>query len=420
MANGNNGSQQGNRRPWIWPAVVIAILIAAYAIYGMRPRHIRVTVARPSRQEITSTIATNGKVEPLKNFEAHAPIAASVRHVAVHEGEKVKAGQLLLALDDSSARAQVAKAVAQLKSAEVAAAALKAGGSQDEVVTRQTGLAKATSELAAAKRNLAAIESLVQKGAASNEELSAARDRVLRAEQDARALQKSGSDRFSAAEHDRATADVEQARAAVRAAEDLLANVNVRAPFNGTIYNVPVRQGSFVSVGDMLLQMADLSEMQVRAFVDEPDIARVKPDQEVRITWEAMPARSWEGRVRTVPLTVVSRGTRMVGELLCDIGDSDVRLLPNTNVNATIITSSRKDALTVPREAVRQEGGKAFVYVVRDGVLHKQEVTTGVTSLTRVEITGGLKQDDVMATDSLNPQQPMSDGVAVQVSENPS
>lgn len=419
MANGNNGNHQGSRRPWVWPTAIVLILIAAYVLYGMRPRRIRVTVARPSRQEITNTIATNGRVEPLKNFEAHAPIAGIVRRVLAHEGDGVRAGQLLLELDDASARAQLAKAVAGLKNAEAAAATLKAGGSQDEVVTRQTGLVKATSELAAAKRNLAALEKLVQEGAASNEELSAARDRVLRAQEDARALQKTGSDRYSTTEHDRAAANVEEARAALKAAEDLLANSNVRAPFAGTVYNVPVRQGSFVNVGDMLLQMADLSRMQVRAFVDEPDIARVKAQQEVRITWEAMPTRSWQGQVRSVPLTVVSRGTRMVGELLCDLADSDVRLLPNTNVNATIITSSRQDALTVPREAVRQEAGKAFVYVVRDGHLHRQEVTTGVSSLTRVEITGGLKQDDVLATDSLNPQQPMSDGVPVQISENP-
>lgn len=402
----------------IGAGIILVILIAASAFSGLRPRHIRVSVARPSRQDISNVIATNGKVEPLKNFEAHSPIAATVRRVIAHEGDKVQAGQLLLELDDSGARAQVAKAVAQLRSAESAAAAMKVGGTQEEVITRQAELTKNKAEVGAATRNLQVLEKLEQRGAASPEEVSAARERLSRAQADAKLLDQKGSERYSSLEQSRVLADVEEARAAVRAAEDLLASANVRAPFTGTVYNIPARQGAFVNLGDLLVQMADLSQMQVRAFVDEPDIARVRPNQEVLITWEAMPSKGWLGHVRTTPLTVVSRGTRMVGELLCDVDNSGDRLLPNTNVNATIITSNRPNALTVPREALRQENGKAFVFVVRNGYLRRQDVTTGVTSLTRVEITGGLRENDVLATDSLG-QLPMTDGAAVQVEENP-
>jgi HlyD family secretion protein len=335
-----------------------------------------------------------------------------------HEGDKVREGQLLLELDDSDARAQLARAVAQLRTAEATAEAIKSGGTHEELITRQAEVTKSKADLDSAARNLQALEKLQQRGAASPEEVAAAKERLSRAQADSQLLEQKNSGRYSTMEQSRWTAEVEQARAAVRAAQDLLASTNVRSPFTGTVYNIPARQGAFVNVGDLLLQMADLSQMQVRAFVDEPDIARVRPDQEVRISWEAMPDKTWTGRVRSTPLTVVSRGNRMVGELLCTVDDSNDKLFPNTNVNATIITSSRPDALTVPREALREENGKAYVYIVRDGHLRKQDVTTGVTSLTRVEIIGGLKDNDVLATDSLS-QLPMTDGAPVQVSENP-
>src|SRR6266704_1590604 len=113
MANGINGNgQSGGSRSWIYVAVIIAVVILVSAFMSLRPRRIRVTVVRPVRQDITRTITTNGKVEPIQNFEAHAPLASTVRKIHVHEGQKVKQGDLLVQLDDVEARAQLAKALA--------------------------------------------------------------------------------------------------------------------------------------------------------------------------------------------------------------------------------------------------------------------------------------------------------------------
>lgn len=416
MANGLNNGQNGRGRAWIYVVAIIAVVILVSAFMSLRPRRIRVTVVSPSRQDIKRTITTNGKVEPIQNFEAHAPLATTVRKILVQEGQKVQKGQLLLQLDDASARAQVAKAQAQLKAAEVGSQSLQQGGTTEEVLTRQADLTKAKAELDAATRNSEAVNRLHQKGAASQDEVIAAQQRLQKAQADVNLLNEKVGNRYSVAERSRSAADVTDARAALAAAEQMLADSNIRAPFNGTVYAVPVRQGVWVNAGDLLVQEADLSAMQVRTYVDEPEIGQLAPGLSVNVTWDAIPGRVWNGKVKTVPTTVVQHGTRTVGEVLCSVDNSDGKLIPNINVNALITTNSHPGALVVPREALRDDGGKTVLFVVKDDHLVRTEVQTGVANLTQVEIVKGIKDNDVIATQSVSPTG-MSDGIGVKIVE---
>jgi HlyD family secretion protein len=416
MANGLNNGQNGRGRTWIYVVAIIAVVILVSAFMSLRPRRIRVNVVSPSRQDIKRTITTNGKVEPIQNFEAHAPIASTVRKILVQEGQKVQKGQLLLQLDDASARAQVAKAQAQLKAAEVGSQALQQGGTTEEVLTRQADLTKAKAELDAATRNVEAVNRLQQKGAASQDEVVAAQQRLSKAQADVNLLNQKVGNRYSTAERSRTAADVADARAALAAAEQMIADSNIRAPFSGTVYAVPVRQGAWVNAGDLLIQEADLSAMQVRTYVDEPEIGQLSPGQSVNVTWDAVPGRVWNGKVKTVPTTVVQHGTRTVGEVICSVDNSDGRLIPNVNVNALITTNSHPGALVVPREALRDDGGKSVLFIVKNDHLVRTEVQTGVANLTQVEILKGISDNDVIASQSVSPTG-MSDGIGVKIVE---
>jgi HlyD family secretion protein len=416
MANGLNNGQNGRGRTWIYVVAIIAVVILVSAFMSLRPRRIRVNVVSPSRQDIKRTITTNGKVEPIQNFEAHAPIASTVRKILVQEGQKVQKGQLLLQLDDASARAQVAKAQAQVKAAEVGSQALQQGGTTEEVLTRQADLTKAKAELDAATRNVEAVNRLQQKGAASQDEVVAAQQRLSKAQADVNLLNQKVGNRYSTAERSRTAADVADARAALAAAEQMIADSNIRAPFSGTVYAVPVRQGAWVNAGDLLIQEADLSAMQVRTYVDEPEIGQLSPGQSVNVTWDAVPGRVWNGKVKTVPTTVVQHGTRTVGEVICSVDNSDGRLIPNVNVNALITTNSHPGALVVPREALRDDGGKSVLFIVKNDHLVRTEVQTGVANLTQVEILKGISDNDVIASQSVSPTG-MSDGIGVKIVE---
>lgn len=417
MANGTNGSPD-RRRIWAILAGVVVIALALSAFVSLRPRKIRIQTTRPQRQDILSTITTNGKVEPRQNFEAHSPSSTTVKRILVHEGDQVKAGQLLLQLDDATARADLAKATAQLRAAQANYASLQAGGSQAELLDRQANLTKAQGEYDSASRNLQALTRLEQQGAASPQEVAAARDRLNRAQADINLYQQKGTQRFSSQDREKAQADLVNAEAAVRAAQDLIANSNVRAPFGGTVYSLPVRQGAYVNTGDMLLQVADLAQVQVRTFIDEPDVGRLQMGQTVRITWDGLPGRIWNGKITALPSTIINRGSRMIGEALCLVDNDDKKLLPNVNVNTVVVTADTTNALTLPREALHDDGNRRVVYVVQDGRLVERAVQTGVANLTRIEITQGITENDTVALASLSPS-PLSDGAVIKVVENP-
>jgi len=419
MSNGTlNSSTGGARRTWITILVILLTMLVGLGAYiELRPRRIRISVVKPVRQEVSSSIATNGKVEPIHGFEAHAPMSGTVRKMLVKEGAHVKAGQLLLVLDDTRARGDLANSHSRLKAAQERYDNLMAGGSQQQLLLRKADLEKATTERDSAQRQLSALQRLQQRGAATQDEVAAAQDRLDRAQADLSQLQ--SHVRYSPDEQARALSEIADSKISVDINEEVVRNCNVRAPFDGTVYFLPARAGAWINTGELLLQEADLSQLQVRAFVDEPEIGRLAIGQTVKITWDALPGHSWHGTVATLPSTVVARGSRVVAEIFCNVDNSEHLLLPNINVTTTIIANSKQDALTVPREAVREDGGHSYVYVLQGDHLRRRELKLGISNLTRVEILSGISDGDLIAVQSYSPS-PMADGVAVKIAENPS
>ncbi|HXZ27817.1 MAG TPA: efflux RND transporter periplasmic adaptor subunit [Terriglobales bacterium] len=384
-------------------AVALGVLLLAAFISARRGR-VPVRAEKALRRTILNTISTNGKIQPVDGFEAHAPLATTVRRVLVREGDWVKKGQLLLQLDDADAAAQAARALAQLRSAEAALHAVQVGGTHEEVLDRQAELVKAQGEVEAAQRNLDAMRQLKQNGAATAAEVQNAENRLKTAQAQLSVLEQKKSDRYSRPEVAKVQAQAADARAAYAAAQEVVRQSNVTATSDGTVYNLPVHPGMYVAAGDLLVQVADLSTVQVAAYVDEPDIGRLERGQKVTLAWDAIPGRTWAGTVTRVPTTVSLLGTRTVGQITCEIPNPDHKLLPNVNVSVTITTARHDHALTVPREAVHQEDGQHYVFQVVDGELQRREVETSVADLTRIEVVRGLEDDAVVALGSTNGQ----------------
>jgi HlyD family secretion protein len=375
---------------------------------------LKVRVAKAQRGPIRSLVSTNGKVEPLRNFEAHAPIATTVKRLLVKEGDRVKRGQLLVQLDDADIRAKAASAQAQIRAAQADQSALKTGGTQEEVITLNSQLIKARSARETAQRNVEALRRLQQQGAASAGEVRQAEDTLQRAEADLSLLEQKQKERYSPPEVARIEAQSTEADAAYASAENSLHKSTVLAPFDGVIYSVPVKEGAFVQGGELLLQEANLSNVLVRAFVDEPDVGRLQVGQKVEITWDAVPGRVWNGSVNTVPATVKLRGNRNVGETTCLIDNNDLRLLPNINVGVTIVTAQHNDVLTLQRDALRMDDSRPYVYRIDGDRLHQQTVSFSLQNLTRVEITSGLSEGDKVALPA-DEQKPLVDGAKIKI-----
>jgi HlyD family secretion protein len=411
LATTNNSDTPSSRR-WIW--LVLAILVAAvlYSYFHQSP--LRVHATEVQRGPIRSVVSTNGKIEPVRNFEAHAPISTTVKRLLIKEGAHVRQGQLLLQLDDADIRAQATRAQAQVKAAQADQSALASGGTQEEVLTLNAQLVKARSARDVAQRNLDALRRLAQQGSASAGEVQQAEDALKRAQADLTLLEQKKSERYSHPEAARIEAQAAEAQAAYDAAEDALSKSNVRAPFDGIVYSLPVKEGAFVQAGDLLLQEADLTHVLVRAFVDEPDVGRLQPGQKVEVTWDAVPGRVWTGTVSTVPSTVKLRGNRNIGEATCEVENHDLRLLPNVNVGVTILIAEHSNVLTLQRDAVHTDDTKTYVYQIVDNKLKRQPVEIALQNLTRVEITAGLSEGSLVAL-SAEESKPLFDGASVKV-----
>ena len=341
-------------------------------------------------------------------------MATTVRRLLVKEGDRVKRGQVLLQLDDADIRAKAASAQAQIKAAQADQNALQTGGTQEEVITLNSQLIKARNASETAQRNLDALRRLQQQGAASSGEVRQAEDTLQRAQADLSLLEQKQKDRYSQPEIARIEAQSTEAQAAYTSAEDALQKSTVRAPFDGIVYSVPVKEGAFVQGGELMLQEADLAKVLVRAFVDEPDVGRLQVGQKVEVTWDAIPGRVWNGSVNTVPATVKLRGNRNVGETTCLIDNQDFRLLPNINVGVTIVTAEHQNVLTLQRDALRMDNSRPYVFRIDGDRLHQQTVSFSLQNLTRVEITGGLNEGDKVALPA-EEQKPLVDGAKIKV-----
>jgi len=374
----------------------------------------RIRTSTVERGSIRSLISTNGKVEPIRNFEAHSPVPTTVKRLLVKEGDHVREGQLLLQLDDADLRSQAERARAQITAAQADEADLSSGGTREEMLTLDSQLIKAHATRDAAQRNLDSLRRLSQQGAASAGEVKQAEDDLQRTQADVTLLEQKKKDRYSQPEAAKVRAQGAEAQAAYAAAENALQKSSVRAPFDGVVYALPVKQGAYVQTGDLLLQEGDLSQMLVRTFVDEPEIGRLSAGQKIEVTWDALPDRIWKGSVSTIPSTVKLRVSRSVGEITCTVDNQDLRLLPNINVGVTVITAEHTGVLTVLREAVRNDDTQPYVYQVEDGVLRRREVKVSLQNLTRVEIDAGLPENSVVALSSADTK-PLIDGAHVKV-----
>lgn len=399
----------------MWGIVAVAALVGMY--FFVRSSHGTVTVrtATVERQNLISTISTNGKVEPTEDFQAHAPMPGQVERLLVALGQHVAKGQELIRLDSSDASNKVAAARAGLIASQTNLQNMQQGGSQDELLAQRADLNAANEQVQTLTAQLHTLQALQAKGAASAAEVAQVQQHLDEATAKVTQIKSRQTGRYSGGDVASLRAQVEQNRSALSAAQSSYAGVDIRAPFAGTVYSLPVNQYDFVNGGEALLNIADLTRLQVRAYFDEPEIGKLARGQAVKIRWEARPDRTWHGHISQAPTTVITYGTRNVGECLITVDDADGDLLPNTNVTATVTTLQRNDVLSLPREALRTDGSQNFVYRVVNNKLVRTPVDVPVINLTRMEISGGLKEGDVVALGTTTPDTDLVEGERIKV-----
>lgn len=386
-------------------------------VFYIRSQHslVEVTAARVEPQTLTQTKSTNGRVEPLENFDGHAPVPGVVDKVYVHLGQEVPTGGALVRMDDTDARKELATAEASLASSRLALQTAEQGGTAAERVASTADIDAAKAQVQQDTRSLAALEKLQAQGAASANEVAQAQHGLTSAQAKVSELQAAKGARYSADDLRAQKALVAQAQAGVDAARSAYAGVDIHTPFGGTVYSIPVTEYQFVQGGETLVQVANLKKLQIRAYFDEPEIGQLRVGQKVSIGWQAKPNQLWHGHIVEVPTTIITYGgTRNVGECLISVDDADGVLLPNTNVTVTVMEERHENVLSLPREALQTKGTSNSVFRIVGDRLVKTPVTVGLSNNERFEITGGLNEGDLVALGAVT-EADLSDGLRVKV-----
>jgi RND family efflux transporter MFP subunit len=322
-----------------------------------------------------TAVTANGYVVARTRASVSAKVAGRLAYLGVSEGSFVRRGDVIARLENADYQAQVTQAEANLALARA------------QVI-------EATSDRDQRQREVNRLRQIRSQNAelVSEQDLDRAESALTQAEARAQA----------------AVARVEAAEAGLRFARASLENTLVRAPFTGTVLRKEAEVGEVVapSVGGGLTRgavvtMADLTTLEVEMDVNEAYIARVRNGQPAGITLDAYPDTSFRGEIRQVVPTADRQ--RATVQVKVSILDRDPRILPEMGVRVDVIEPTSAAApvverprVRVPAAAVRDEGGRTVVWLVRQGRLESRAVEAGPVSAGFREIRSGLAGGEML------------------------
>jgi HlyD family secretion protein len=398
-------------RYWVLLIVLAGAGVAAWQIDKWKSQPPEIPFARVMRETIVSVVPTNGKVEPVESAIAHAERSGAVEDILIQLGQHVAKGDELLKLDASDAVAEREAAESRIAQIRTQLEVISDGGSSSERARLESDLATAQVNLDHARTEYQNYQRMQSEQIATKVEVAARKQKVDELEVQVKGLKDQKAALVAPTDRTSAEARLRDAQAALKLAEVKLSQSVVRAPIDGEVYQFNLKRGSYQNAGDTVAMIGRLDRVNVKVYVDERDLGRVMKGMPVRITWDALSGREWKGVVNELPTQVIALGTRQVGEVVCLIENPKRELLPGTNVNVEIRAESAENALTIPKEALRNEKGQPGVYALRGNVIRWQGVALGIDNTTRTQVTNGLNDGDAIA---LLSEKPLKDGMPVQ------
>lgn len=382
------------RALWATPraraVTVLAVgLAAALAAAAARPR--AVPAHRAARRPLVQRVVASGRVMAPARITLASLSLARVVEVAVREGDEVRAGQLLLRLDDAEARAALAQARGRVQ--EAAARLDQVRG----VTTRTAAEAvrQAELEVAQAERDLDRIRRLLDAGAASaaqleqaTQALSLARSRAETATIQAASVQGEG------AEVRLAAAALRQAQAAEAVARARLDEKQLRAPSAGRVLARDAEVGDVVAAGRTLLVLAEDGPTRLTVQPDEKNLAVLRVGQPAEAAADAFPAEPFRATVSYLaPAVDPARGTV---EVRLAVPAPPAFLRPDMTVSVNVEVGRKAEALVLPAEAVRDVATGPWVIRVAGGRAERREVRVGLRGEGMIEVLDGLSPGDLV------------------------
>jgi HlyD family secretion protein len=396
---------------------VAVVLIAGPVLWLMRPfwHGLEVKTVGLTRGPLVETLVVSGRVRAANLRSVASTVSGRVAEVGAREGEEVRDGAMLVRLEDAEARAAVSRAQSVLAGLDVARRELD----ERRVPTSREALVREMASLAQARKDLARDVSLAGDGAIGASVLAQTELAVVLAESRVRVA--SVEIRAKSLAEASVEVQMQEAKAALVAAEAHLLEHIVRAPGAGVVLTRRVEVGEVIEPGRPLFELGGLPAhgritlVAGEAIVIEPDethLPKISVGQVALVSPEAFPELLLSAKVTRISDAIdVRRGTVSVYLSLGPHANGQV-LKRDMSVSVELELSRKEDALTLPRQAVRDLRTAPWVMVARDGHASRVRIEVGLVGDTRVEIESGLDGDAVILLPS--PDLP-SDGAKIRV-----
>jgi len=225
-----------------------------------------------------------------------------------------------------------------------------------------------------------------------------------------RAVDLSKSNFISGQARDEAENNLKVAEAAIQVAQAKLAKMQIRAPFAGIIGLRSVSLGDYVKEGADLVNLESIDPLKVDFRVPEVYMRQVEVGQTMQVQFDALPGKTFEGRVLAMNPLVDAAGRAVVIRAVVRTPDTSLR--PGMFTRVRLITRDAKEALVLPEQALVPQGDQQFVYRIIDDKAVRTKVDVGQRQEAKVEILTGVAKDDLVVTAG---QQKLRDGAAVAV-----
>lgn len=401
--------------------VILGLVLLGIALYLFlsrsngkeNPPSVEYKTAEVQRGDLTIKISATGVVVPNFKVEVKSKASGEVLKFPYEEGDRVGKGELLIQLDKSDEKRNVAKAgadlsssLAKLKKAETALILQKTKYETDLQQTR-SAVEAAEANLQESADKLKRQSDLFNQKIVSEELLDAAktaekvnRENLVQARVQLQVAKNAVHDiTMKENELELVKAEVTRARIALEEAQERLDETEIFAPITGVIIKKMVEEGqiiasgiSNVSGGTPLVDVADMSRLFIIADVDETDIGSIKTNQPVTITADAFHGKTFEGKVtRIAPQGEVENSITIFKVKIEIVGPGKNILKPMMTANIEIVTARARDALYIPRGAVTKEDGQVFVAVLEDGRPKKVQIILGLQNPIYSQVVSGLK-----------------------------
>ncbi|GAW31256.1 efflux RND transporter periplasmic adaptor subunit [Carboxydocella sp. JDF658] len=338
-----------------------------------------VEVVTATEGPISQTIIIAGKVVPKQEIALVPKVGGKVSRVAVDIGQRVKAGQVVVELDASDLKAQIA--------ATEAAVRLQQSLQKQAEVNYQDAL-----------NNYNRIKYLYDQGGASQQQLDTARANLDRAQA-----------AYSPAGGGSSAAQIQQAQAQLQAQRVQLANFTLTSPINGVVTARNIDPGEMASPGVPVLTIVDDSTMLVEVGLMENQINYARPGQTVEIKITAT-GRTYQGVIQSISPAADPRSKSYLTRI--EIKNADESVKGGMVAEVTLAAQEKDKALLIPKAAIVEKLGARYVYVVTGNKVDEVKIETGLSDAEKVEVLSGIKagQKVVIAGQNL-----LADGTEVQI-----